>query len=249
MRKVTATQYKCQKILAAVQLQADTKEEGFSQGHHNNFIIPNKKRKKERKWCPNIVLSGKCPPLLCECEAISCPCAIHWWCCCFFLGNTLQAINSICNNCQINSSMQEIRSYKKLANKVFVYHSLYFPSKITSMTFPTSSTCSLSKNKSDELISSSHPGYFHTDFMLLPGHQGLVNMQGKWMAVWRALQHVTGNRWEKHERSSVSQWNESLKRITIPFYPILSKKYMQPICQVSPSATWCMTFLIMPGRY
>lgn len=84
------------------------------------------------------------------------------------------------------------------------------------MTFPASSACSLSKNKSDELMSSSHPGYFHTDFMLLPGH--LVNMQGSWMAIWRALQHATGNRWEKHERSGVSQWNESLPY----YYPILS---------------------------
>lgn len=62
MRKVTTTQYKCPKFLAAVQLQADAKEEGFPQGHHNNFLIPNKKRKKERKRCPNIVVIWKIFP-------------------------------------------------------------------------------------------------------------------------------------------------------------------------------------------
>lgn len=58
------------------------------------------------------------------------------------------------------------------------------------------------------------------------------------MAIWRALQHVTAplrdNRWENHERTSVSLWNESHND---PYYysmqSYFEQMYMQPICHTS----------------
>lgn len=128
------------------------------------------------------------------------------------------------------------------------FGSLYNQSNARLMAFSSWATRP-SKNKYKGIISSKSLGYFHTDGTLWPGHPVLINMQetawlfGEPCAMLLAC--VRDNRWEKHKRYMDSQWNESLKLITIPFKAILRIKYMQSICHVSPSTTWCITFLII----
>lgn len=125
------------------------------------------------------------------------------------------------------------------------------PHKTTSVTFPTSSAYCLSKNKSEELISSSHKGYFHSNLMPLSS-QWPDLYAGTWVTIWRALQHVTGlyHRQQMGETWKV-QWvsEDSVPQAynhSIQTY--FKQKYMRSICHVSPSTTWCMTSLIMLVR-
>lgn len=124
---------------------------------------------------------------------------------------------------------------KPLANYVFCI-TLHFPCKTTLVTFPTASP----RTSPNELISSSHSGYFHCSLTLVAGHPGLVNMQETGQLFGEPcsmlLACIIDNRWEKHESSSMSQWNESHKVITIPFNAILSKStcHQFVMCHLQP---------------
>lgn len=74
----------------------------------------------------------------------------------------------------IHSSMLEMCSFWSKTNNVFVHQSQYFPAKSQQWHSSLCVLVLLPKNKSDELISSSHSWFFHTDFGLLPGQQRLV---------------------------------------------------------------------------
>lgn len=72
------------------------------------------------------------------------------------------------------------------------------------------------------------------------------------MAIWQALQHVTGlyHRQQMGETREVQlvpvEWIPQVYYYSIQ--PYFKQKYMQSICHVSPSTTWCMASLIMPVR-
>ncbi len=75
-------------------------------------------------------------------------------------------------------------------------------------------------------------------------HPGLINMQETgWLFGERCntiLACVIDSRWEKHERSRESQWNESPKLVAILFKPVFSKSTCNQfvICHLRPPPVW-----------